>query len=141
VLNIDRTSVLLRNYQAYGLGAVKLLVTLVKYVPQVWTNYQRQSTVGWSIYQVLTDSLGGFLSIAQLVIDSSLQSDWSGITGNPVKFGLAQISIFFDVVFMVQHYILYRAAREDVDDDPERGISPGERRGLLASDEEDGAAK
>lgn len=36
--------------------------------------------------------------------------DWSGLTGNPAKFFLSQISIAFDVVFIVQHYILYRPA-------------------------------
>jgi len=48
------------------------------------------------------------LSILQLVIDSGLQADWSGITGNPVKLGLGNVSIFFDVIFMIQHYVLYR---------------------------------
>lgn len=92
------------------MGYVKLVVTVVKYVPQAWANYRRRSTVGWSIEQVLLDFVGGVLSIAQLVIDSSLQEDWSGISGNPVKLVLGSISIVFDVVFMVQHYVLYRGA-------------------------------
>ena len=88
------------------------------------------------------DLLGGITSIAQLVIDSSLQSDWSGLTGNPVKFGLAQISIVFDLIFMAQHYILYRNAKSSVGEIIERVSSNGESaRGLLASDEEDGMAK
>jgi cystinosin len=33
--------------------------------------------------------------------------NWGGITGDPVKFGLGLLSIGFDVIFMVQHYILY----------------------------------
>ena len=112
---------------------------MVKYVPQAWSNYQRKSTIGWSIYQVLMDLLGGVLSIAQLLIDSSLQGDWSGVTGNPVKFGLGQISIIFDLLFMVQHYILYRGAEED---GLERETSDGESaRSLLGGDEEDGAAR
>ena len=128
--------------QVYGLGAIKLLVTLVKYIPQVWTNYQRQSTIGWSIYQILMDLIGGVLSIAQLIIDSSLQSDWSGLTGNPVKFGLGQISILFDVIFMVQHYILYRSVRNRSGDNIDRERSSEESgRGLLTSDEEDGVIK
>ena len=88
------------------------------------------------------DFFGGVLSIAQLIIDSSMQSDWSGLTGNPVKFGLAQISIFFDVIFMVQHYILYRGASRVDEDSAEWGTGSGEStRGLLANDEEDGVAK
>lgn len=30
------------------------------------------------------------------------------MTGNPVKFGLGFASMFFDIIFMTQHYILYR---------------------------------
>ena len=29
------------------------------------------------------------------------------MTGNPVKFGLGSISMVFDVVFMIQHYVLF----------------------------------
>ncbi len=75
------------------------------------------------------DLLGGVLSIAQLVIDSSLQKDWSGLTGNPVKFGLGNVSIVFDILFMTQHYILYRGARAGK-------VKDEERRGLLDSDDE-----
>lgn len=77
-------------------------------MPQVLTNYRNRSTNGWSIWQILLDFAGGILSIAQLGVDSYLQGDWSGITGNPVKLALGNISIFFDVIFIVQHYILYR---------------------------------
>ena len=80
-------------------------------MPQVLTNYRNHSTHGWSIYQILFDFVGGILSIAQLGIDSYLQHDWSGVTGNPVKFALGNISMFFDVIFMVQHYCVYRGNR------------------------------
>ena len=86
-------------------------MTFVKYIPQAWVNYKRKSTVGWSIWQILLDVTGGVLSILQLVIDSSLQDDWSGITGNPVKLGLGNVSIFFDIIFITQHYFLYRGSR------------------------------
>jgi cystinosin len=48
----------------------------------------------------------------QLFIDSSLQADWSGLTGNPVKFGLANISLLFDIIFITQHYVLYGPVEE-----------------------------
>lgn len=73
------------------MGYCKLVITVVKYIPQAWANYRSQSTEGWSIEQVLLDLAGGVLSITQLVIDSSLQSDWSGLTGNPVKLILGNI--------------------------------------------------
>lgn len=91
---------------------VKLIVTITKYIPQAWVNYKRKSTKGWAIEMILCDITGSFLSITQLFIDSWLVHDWSGITGNPLKFWLGNVSLFFDVVFMTQHYILYRGAGE-----------------------------
>jgi len=89
------------------LSEFKVAISVVKYCPQVWMNFQRKSTVGWNIYNVLLDFTGGFLSVAQLVLDASVTSDWSQVTGDPVKFLLGNISMIFDVIFMIQHYILY----------------------------------
>ena len=33
--------------------------------------------------------------------------DWMSIFGDPTKFGLGALSIFFDLVFMFQHYVLF----------------------------------
>ena len=98
--------------QVYAISYVKLFITLVKYFPQLITNYKNHSTQGWSIAQILLDFAGGILSIAQLCIDSYMQGDWSGITGNPVKLALGNVSIFFDIMFMIQHYILYSGKEE-----------------------------
>ncbi|KAI1171241.1 cystinosin [Nemania sp. FL0916] len=92
----------------YVISYVKLLVTLVKYAPQLVYNTRNRSTKGWDISQILLDCAGGLLSIAQLGIDSYLQHDWSGVTGNPVKFFLGNVSMFYDLLFMAQHYCLYR---------------------------------
>lgn len=64
----------------------------------------------------MLDLVGGVLSITQLVIDSASQSDWSGITGNPVKLGLGNVSILFDIIFITQHFVLYgdKAGSKDV---------------------------
>lgn len=37
-----------------------------------------------------------------------LLDDWGSIFGDPTKFGLGVFSILFDIVFIVQHYCLYR---------------------------------
>jgi len=111
----------------YAISYVKLVVTAVKYMPQVYVNYKRQSTAGWSIGQILLDFSGGIFSMAQLIIDSSLQADWSGLTGNPVKLGLSNVSMFFDIIFITQHYILYRAPKDAIIDE-----EWDERQGLLA---------
>jgi cystinosin len=108
--------------QVYTVSFVKMFVTLVKYMPQVITNYRNHSTHGWSIMQILLDFAGGILSVVQLLIDSYLQGDWSGITGNPVKLALGNFSVFFDIIFIVQHYYLYRGNRgksfSDAESDP-----------------------
>ncbi len=52
----------------YVCSYIKLLITLVKYVPQAWLNYRRKSTDGWSIGNVLLDFSGGVLSIVQMIV-------------------------------------------------------------------------
>lgn len=64
---------------------------------------------------ILLDFSGGVLSLAQLFIDSSFNQDWSGLTGNPAKLLLSNISILFDLFFMVQHYILYTDPKKKQD--------------------------
>jgi cystinosin len=71
----------LTRKQIYAISYVKLLLTVFKYIPQVVANFRRKSTIGWSISQQLLDFSGGLLSLLQLVIDSALQADWSGLTG------------------------------------------------------------
>ncbi|KAL2798246.1 PQ loop repeat-domain-containing protein [Aspergillus keveii] len=117
----------------YALSYVKLVITVVKYVPQAWVNYKRKSTRGWSIVQILLDLTGGVLSLVQLIIDSAFQDDWSGVTGNPIKFLLSNVTIFFDLIFVIQHYVLYRNA-EDKDKTNPDVYSP-----LLHSDAETNA--
>jgi len=111
----------------YTLGYVKLLTVFLKYIPQAWVNYKRKSTLGWSIYPMLLDFAGGWLSLAQLCIDSALENDWSGVTGNPVKFGLGNITIVFDIIFMLQHYVPYKRPAKHLEDEDEE-----ERQGLVA---------
>lgn len=71
-------------------------------------NCQRQSTLGWSIGNVLLDFTGGSFSLLQMFLLAYNNEDWSSIFGDPTKFGLGAFSILFDILFMVQHYCLYR---------------------------------
>ncbi|GAB9466718.1 hypothetical protein Gpo141_00004084 [Globisporangium polare] len=91
----------------YYLSYVKLVLTLVKYIPQVVLNCQLQSTVGWAIWNVYLDIAGGVFSLAQQVLDSAATNDWSAITGDPVKFSLAIVTMAMDAILMLQHYVLY----------------------------------
>lgn len=83
----------------YICSYVKLSITLIKYVPQVsywdctaigifsnqfncekngafffsiqaYMNYQRKSTIGWSIGNVLLDFTGGMLSMLQMMLNA-----------------------------------------------------------------------
>jgi len=92
----------------YWLSYVKLAITFFKYCPQVYMNWKRKSTIGWSIGNVLLDIGGGILSDVQLIFDSWRSDTWTGITGNPVKLLLGLLSLLFDGIFIVQHYWLYR---------------------------------
>ena len=91
----------------YWLSYLKLAVTLFKYVPQAYLNYQRKSTVGWSIWNVLLDLNGGFWSFAQQGVDAIDDGSTSVFTGNVVKLGLSILTVCFDSFFIVQHYCLY----------------------------------
>ncbi|KAI0434632.1 PQ loop repeat-domain-containing protein [Xylaria sp. FL1042] len=110
----------------YIISYVKLLVTIVKYAPQLMYNMHNRSTKGWDISQILLDFAGGVLSIAQLGIDSYLQHDWSGVTGNPVKFFLGNVSMIYDLMFMGQHYCLYRDDSSNRDREREALLERGE---------------
>uniref|UniRef100_A0A8C1X9A2 Cystinosin, lysosomal cystine transporter n=1 Tax=Cyprinus carpio TaxID=7962 RepID=A0A8C1X9A2_CYPCA len=92
----------------YYFSYIKLGVTLVKYIPQAYMNYRRQSTEGWSIGNVLLDFTGGSFSLLQMFLEANNNDKWKFIFGDPTKFGLGVLSIFFDVVFIIQHYCLYR---------------------------------
>ncbi|KAI3430823.1 hypothetical protein D9Q98_009234 [Chlorella vulgaris] len=122
----------------YFLSYIKLAVSLVKYIPQVWLNYKRQSTDGWNVYNVMLDFGGGALSLVQLVLDGAATHDWSAVTGNPVKFGLGFTSIFFDLIFMTQHWLLYPGSGTARPSWAAPSIDPGweQLRGGKASDKQ-----
>ena len=88
-----------------SLGYCKLALTIIKYIPVAYWNYVRKSTVGWSIFGVLTDLTGGGLSLI-----SGLLLTHHGM--NVGKLGLALISIVFDCLFAVQHFCIYPAKKQ-----------------------------
>lgn len=94
----------------YFFSYSKLIITLIKYIPQAHLNFKRKSTVGWSIGNILLDFTGGSLSMLQMFLIAYNYEDWSSLFGNFTKFGLGFISISFDLLFMTQHYVLYRNA-------------------------------
>lgn len=98
-------------YVVLYLSHVKLVITLIKYIPQAYMNYKRRATTGWSIHNIMLDFTGGSFSLLQMFLLAYNYDDWISIFGNFTKFGLGLFSMLFDVVFFTQHYILYRADR------------------------------
>ena len=45
-------------------------------------------------------------------INFDVLDEWKLVFGDPTKFGLGLFSILFDIIFMVQHYILYRRPKK-----------------------------
>ena len=67
-----------------------------------------QSTIGWSAANILLDLAGGLASLLQMVLVAHNSGDWAAITGDLTKLGLAAVSLGFDAVFLLQHFVLYR---------------------------------
>jgi cystinosin len=95
------------------LGYFKVAISFCKYLPQFWWNCSRRSTVGWSIFNVLLDFTGGLFSLLQLILEAVFD-DRTGI--NPVKLLLSAIGIIYDILFLLQHYVLYPERNSQEDD-------------------------
>lgn len=101
------------------LGFMKAFISLIKYMPQVKKNYDRKSTEGWSIFNIIFDFTGGSFSLIQNLIDTIykcgtvIKKDENFLL-NIVKYCVSIIAMFFDIIFLIQHYILYRKKPEDV---------------------------
>ncbi|KAL5266460.1 hypothetical protein ACHWQZ_G003750 [Mnemiopsis leidyi] len=118
---------------------VKLGITVVKYSPQVYMNFRNKSTEAVSIYQFLLDFTGGALSLIQMGLIAYNYDDWKTFLGDFTKFGLAILSIFYDLIFITQHYILYREPRyshlkEEDRESSEGLLSEGRQIGVVAAD-------
>lgn len=87
------------------MGYFKIVITNLKYLPQIYWNYKRKSTKGWSIFSILTDMTGGICSFAQMLIEYLYGED---VGFNAVKVILGAITILYDSIFIIQHYFLYR---------------------------------
>ncbi|XP_059003561.1 cystinosin isoform X4 [Mustela lutreola] len=90
------------------LSWVFVLITVILAAVGAYMNFYYKSTEGWSIGNVLLDFTGGSFSLLQMFLQSYNNDQWTLIFGDPTKFGLGIFSIFFDVVFFIQHFCLYR---------------------------------
>lgn len=88
-------------------NTIQVIMTVIKYIPQAVMNFRRKSTDGFSIGNILLDLLGGFTNYGQMAVQSIDQKSWVNFYGNIGKTLLSLVSIFFDILFIIQHYVLY----------------------------------
>ncbi|KAM3306887.1 cystinosin [Capsicum chacoense] len=90
-------------------NTLQVVMTVIKYIPQAIMNFQRKSTIGFSIGNILLDLLGGVTNYGQMAVQSIDQNSWVNFYGNIGKTLLSLVSIFFDLLFILQHYVIYPA--------------------------------
>jgi cystinosin len=93
------------------LGYVKLAISFMKYTPPAVMNCRRGSTKGWSIFNILLDLVGGICLILQVVLELLLGEISLGHGLNVAKTILAVLTIVYDSIFIIQHYVLFRGQK------------------------------
>lgn len=88
-------------------NTMQVVLATIKYIPQAFMNFMIKSTDGFSIGNVFLDFCGGTANYAQMVIQSIDQNSWVNFSGNLGKVLLSLVCMFFDLLFMCQHYVLY----------------------------------
>ena len=85
--------------------------SLLKHPPQIYYNFKRKSTKGWSIEGIIMDFLGGFFSLIALLLELHINPN---VHINKAKLFLSFNSMLYDITYMVQHYILYGERQETI---------------------------
>uniref|UniRef100_K4AAW1 Cystinosin homolog n=2 Tax=Setaria italica TaxID=4555 RepID=K4AAW1_SETIT len=98
-------------------NSIQVGMTAIKYIPQAIMNFRRKSTIGWSIGNILLDLTGGVLNFGQMGVQSIDQHTMVNFYGNIGKTLLSLETVFFDVLFIIQHYVLYPAKKDENADD------------------------
>lgn len=83
---------------------LKISMSLIKYVPQVFHNHARRSMKGFAIQSTVLDVTGGVSSLMQLVWQISKEQGFNTTVwvANFGKIGLALVTILFNIVFLLQ---------------------------------------
>ena len=91
------------------IGLSKALLSLVKYLYQIFLNYDRKSTHGFSIINVILDMTGGITSLIQVILKILWYSEEVfGDKTNIPKMALSVVVLLFDLILIYQHYGIYR---------------------------------
>ena len=87
------------------IGFSKLNITVVKYIFQVFLNFDRKNCFGLSIFYFLSDFFGSFFSLLQQGIGFYFFFDLDSF--NYTRFFLGIVSIFFDLIIFIQYFFFY----------------------------------
>lgn len=97
---------------------IQVIMTAIKYIPQAWMNFRRNSTDGWSIGNILLDLSGGLANFAQMGVQSIDQYSLKNFYGNVGKLLLSLEVVIFDILFILQHYVFYPKVKVEEDELP-----------------------
>ncbi|XP_062153001.1 cystinosin homolog [Alnus glutinosa] len=95
-------------------SSIQVFMTVIKYIPQVFMNFKRKSTDGFSIGYILLDFFGALTSFLQMVVQSIDQGSLVNFYGNKGKMLLSLVSMSFDIIFMSQRFVLYPVKQPQV---------------------------
>ncbi|KAI3970335.1 hypothetical protein MKX01_023982 [Papaver californicum] len=108
---------------------IQVTMAIIKYIPQVFLNFKRKSTDGWAIGCILLDLVGGVTNYAQMLTQSVDQGSFVNFYGNLGKSLLSLVTIFYDLIFLFQHYVLYPSKKGNISSDLE--VAPKVSAALL----------
>ncbi|KAI4366904.1 hypothetical protein MLD38_022706 [Melastoma candidum] len=103
-------------------NSIQVFITTIKYIPQAVMNFARKSTDGFSIVYILLDFLGGMANFSQMAMQSLDQGSFVNFYGNMGKTSISLICMFFDLLFMCQHFILYPSKRVAITANANKGL-------------------
>lgn len=95
------------------MGLMRLIINTIKFFPQLYLNWLRKSTEGWSITGVYADLGANALYLVRIIVDSIERQKFDQFSTN-LGFGifiLAQVAIGCDVLFICQHVVSEKDAR------------------------------
>lgn len=96
---------------AMNLAYFKIIISLIKYIPQVLHNYRRKSMFGISRLQIIFDITGSFFSFAEFYLKSDIPIV-EAIDANRGKVGITCVTSLFATIFLYQMYI-YGTSRSE----------------------------
>lgn len=89
---------------AMNLAYFKIIMSLIKYIPQVLHNYRRKSMHGISRLQIILDLIGALFSFTEFYLKNDLPI-LEAIDSNRGKFGITCVTFLFGIIYLIQIYL------------------------------------